>query len=420
MLPSRGTRRSDRMPCPRLLRAGAWLIAALSAAWLATPAGATTQTFLYTGAQQKFVVPPGVTSVHLLAVGARGGDGLAPGGGAGGAPAEVSGDIQVLQGQPLYVDVGGVGIEASFAGIARAFNGGDYAGEGTAGGGGASDVRLQQRPEPDTPAALFSRLIVAGGGGGGGAGSEGTAGGAGGQAGGAGASGVPGGAGGGAGTEETGGTGCAGGCNGKLGSGTQGSIGLAGSGGGGGGGGLFGGGGGASNGTTTGGGGGGGSSLQPAGGQTVVPAPAGIPPEVQITYTPAFVALPERPGPPPSASNVTNVFTLLRPIVGRGNSITLVLDLPGRGAATATATATREVSTRRHGRRVRRKVRITYGTARATATGAGALELTIKPSAAGRKALAAHKRLPVTVSVSFAPNGGKPASKHQSVTLPGR
>jgi hypothetical protein len=416
MLPSRHIRRSDRVR-PGLYGAGAVLAATIAAACLAAPAGAVTTTFFYTGAQQKFVVPAGATSVHVLAVGARGGNGLAPGGGLGGAAAEASGDVEVFSGETLYVEVGGVGTEASFPGIARAFNGGNYAGMGTAGGGGASDVRLLSRPENDTPVSLFSRLIVAGGGGGGGAGSEGTSGGAGGQAGSAGAS-ANGGEGGGPGTEEGGGIGgCSKrDCDGTLGSGAQGSIGLAGSGGGGGGGGLFGGAGGTSNGTNTGAGGGGGSSLHPPGGQTVVPAT--LPPQVQLTYT-----TPSAPSPVNKALPLpSNVFSLLRPIVARSNSITLVLDLPHSGTAGAVATTTREVVVKRHGKRLHRKVRFTYGSAHTTVTQSGALELSINPSSAGKKALAASRRLTVGIVVTFTPTGGIAASKRLTVTLsrPGR
>jgi hypothetical protein len=74
------TRRGARAPHRRLvLCAGITLGATLAGAWPAA-AGALTTTFLFTGAEQKFVVPTGVTSVHLLAVGGRGGNGLAPGG----------------------------------------------------------------------------------------------------------------------------------------------------------------------------------------------------------------------------------------------------------------------------------------------------------------------------------------------------
>ncbi|HXD54233.1 MAG TPA: glycine-rich protein [Solirubrobacteraceae bacterium] len=415
--PGRGARSTHRGPA---LVAAIALGAALAAAWPVAPAGAvTTATFPYTGAQQKFIVPAGVTSVHVLAVGGAGGNGFGPGGGPSGAPAEVSGDLEVLPGQTLYVEVGGTGIGAEIFG-SEAFNGGANGGEGAGGGGGASDVRLESRPTPDTPASLFSRLIVAGGGGGGGAGVGGTTGGTGGAAGSAGgAASVGTGAGGAAGTEESGGVGCGGLCNGKLGRGTEGNLTKAGTSGGGGGGGLFGGGGGETNGKeeSGGGGGGGGSSLQPAGGKTTIPAAASAP-EVQISYTPP--AATSGGGTPTPSSIPSNVFSLLRPVIGVGDTVTLVLDLPGKGAATAVATATRVVTARKHGKRVRKKQRFTFGTARAAVTASGALELTIKPSAAGRKALARHRPLPVAIAVTFTPTGGKAATQKTGLTLPRR
>ena len=416
----RRTEKHPLSPRPRSWRGAAFLAGILVVVCAPTTAGATTTTFSYTGSQQEFVVPAGVTSVHVLAVGGPGGDALAPYGGLGGAPAEVSGNLEVLPGQTLYVEVGGPGTDASFDGIAHAFNGGSYGGQGGTGGGGASDVRLISRPEEDTPESLFSRLIVAGGGGGGGDGIEGSPGGEGGDASSAGAT-VSAVVGGGAGSQEAGGIG---GCperecDGKLGSGAGGVVGLAGSNGGGGGGGLFGGAGGESNGTSRGAGGGGGSSLQPHGGQTVVPAPAGSAPQVQINWTPPIVKAPaEAPAGAPPAS-VSDAFTLLRPVVGRGDSLTLVLDLPGSGAVSVSATATHEIVLRRHGKRRHEKARFTFGTARAAVT-AGAVELTIKPSTAGRKALAAEKPLPLAITVTFSPAGGKPAAKQLKITLPRR
>ena len=395
----------------RTLSAAAILIALSAAA--VSPAQAATSTFLFTGAQQQFVVPAGVTSVHVLAVGGAGGSGVAPGGGAGGPAAEVSGDLEVLPGQTLYVEVGGTGIGAEGFG-SEAFDGGSYGGDDAGGGGGASDVRLLSRPATDTPQSLFSRVIVAGGGGGGGAGISGTTGGAGGAAGSAGgAASVGTSQGGTAGTGESGGIGCGGMCNGKLGSGTQGSVIKVGTKGGGGGAGLFGGGGAEDNGNeeTGGSGGGGGSSLQPADGKTVIPAAAAAP-EVQITYSP--------PSPPtPPATVPSNAFTLLRPIIAAGRSITLVLDLPGSGSVAARATTVREVTIKKHGKRLHRKVRFTFATAHASAT-TGAVELTLKPTTAGRKALAAHKPMSVALTVTFTPSGGTAASKTASLKLPRR
>ena len=413
------TGRNARGPRARLVLSGVALGVVLAGGWPAAPAGAQTSTFLYTGAQQTFVVPEGVTSVHVLAVGGRGGNEAAPEGGAGGAAAEVSGDVEVLPGQKLFVEVGGMGGDApgGGAGGLNAFNGGPFGSSGGGGGGGASDVRLISRPEPDSPNSLFSRLIVAAGGGGGGGGLEGHTGGAGGQAGSEGAS-ANGGLGGGAGTLEAGGIGACinRDCDGNLGAGHEGSVGLTGSGGGSGGAGLFGGAGGTSNGTNTGAGGGGGSSLQPSGGKTVIPAAASAP-LVQITYTlpPTLI----NKGPPPHG-HPSNAFTLLRPIVGHNRSITLVLDPANSGTVAASATAVREIVVKRHGKRVHKKLRFTFGTARATPGVAGALELTVTPSAAGRKALAAHKKLLVSITVTFTPPGGEGTTKKLSVTLPAR
>ena len=146
----------------------------------ASAIGATT--FTYTGGEQTYAVPPGVTSVTITAVGAQGGPG--PTGGQGGDGASVTATVPVVPGQTLYVEVGGVGATGLTAGgdcsgagtTGNAFNGGGSSECGGA-GGGATDVRTCSMAvctnlSPDT------RLVVAGGGGGGG-----TNGGAGGQAG---------------------------------------------------------------------------------------------------------------------------------------------------------------------------------------------------------------------------------------------
>ena len=189
----------------------------LAASVAAAPAAALGQAFSYTGGEQTYVVPEGVTQVHVVVDGASGGFVASVGGGLG---AEVSADLPILAGQTvLYVEVGGTG---------DGFNGG-----GAPNGGDASDVRLLPRAQSDS---LNSRVIVAGGGGGvasfagGDAGADGSGGSAGGKAGtstAGGAGGVP--------------------CSGCGVSGGAGSLGQGGAGanGGGGGGGYYGGGGGA-------------------------------------------------------------------------------------------------------------------------------------------------------------------------------
>ncbi len=287
---------------------------------------AETVTFSYTGKQQEFVVPAGVTSVDVVATGAAGEaaensnvDGTELPGGKGGLGAVVSGELTVTPKSILYVEVGGTSVLGGF-------NGGGATQElfeGRAGGGGgASDVRTVGRSEPNS---LKSRLLVAAGGGGGGA-SEQCIGGDGGNANANGSNGIgeyiP--AGGGVGNGEEGGGGgevvacgnedCA--CSygtyatgGAAGNATEGgdagspggeggALGLGGLGGlsvfeartgGGGGGGLYGGGGGGAGfpSQNGGGGGGGGSNLVPTGGTAGLEANTGVPPSVVITYIPS-------------------------------------------------------------------------------------------------------------------------------------
>lgn len=296
----------------------------------AVAAQAATQTFDYTGGEQTFTVPAGVTSVELAAIGGHGGSAAASGGAAapaasGGAAAQVTGTLNVTPGETLYVEVGGNGANGNPNGggssAAGGFNGGA---PGGAGGGGSSDVRTSPRAQGLSPE---DRLIVAAGGGGSGQ-SGACQGGAGGAAEQPGENGDScGNAGGGAGTQSSGGSGGGGGC----GPGQEGQLGIGGEGGGsgfggefcnldtggGGGGGLYGGGGGCGASANSSGGGGGGSSLVPLGGSSTL-AP-NVEPQVQITYIssppPAVVTEP--------ASGVTSKAATLNATVNpEGSQVT--------------------------------------------------------------------------------------------------
>lgn len=230
-------------------------------------------TFYYTGAEQAFVVPAGVTALNAALVGARGGFSYLEDT-ASGLSAEVLATIPVTPHEILGLFVGGPGSCQTLAG---GFNGGGAGGSGSfpgCSGGGATDVR-------ERFSKLVNRVLVAGGGGGNavngfsligsGGGSGGTPNGvSGASAGGTGGSG---------GTDSSGGNGGAG----SEGSpGTAGFIALGGAGGGtgtdygggGGGGGYYGGGGGGNSKNTVmtdgGGAGGGGSSYAEATATNVV------------------------------------------------------------------------------------------------------------------------------------------------------
>jgi hypothetical protein len=291
------------------LAAALVLSASAASASAAGPPPAVAETFLSTGAEQSFIVPVGVSSVRVQAVGAPGESGLlAPSGtqGLGGAGAVVTGELPVSAGQTLYVEVAGHG-----------FDGGGPAGFGGGNGGDASDVRTVPMASADT---LESRLLVAGGGGGGGGAFDGGVAGSGGNAGSPGTNGTGensrgDGVAGGAGTLTGGGAGGSdSGCGfipseGMSGSAGQGGFGGDGfaflghqTGGGGGGGGYFGGGG--AEGTcpngglqSTGGGGGGGSSFVYGGAtfSSFGAASLSTVPSVSITYLTPATATPGSP-----------------------------------------------------------------------------------------------------------------------------
>ncbi len=262
----------------KLRRAILGVVAACPLAVFSAQAAASGVTFTSTADEQMFVVPAGVTSLSVDAIGGSGGCAV---GAQAGLGAEVVGAVPVTPGQTLYVEVGGDGTTSS-----GGFNGGGAPGGATTagGGGGATDVRT-------TPAAgsgsLASRLVVAGGGGGGG-GNNAICGGDADSTRGSSASATSGGPGTVAGPGMHGVTSaCPPAGDGHDGvqatGGAGGSAAACADKGGGGGGGLFGGGGGAAG--TVGAGGGGGSSGAPgASAATVAVSPVGSEPKVTLSY----------------------------------------------------------------------------------------------------------------------------------------
>ena len=116
------------------------------------------QTFNYTGSEQTFIVPAGVTSIAVVARGGAGAGkryyGSYPQGGHGGRVYAV---LPVTPDETLYVFVGSAG-EYSNGGFNGGGNGGHCCFGGT-GGGGASDIR-------EGGDQITDRILVAGGGGG--------------------------------------------------------------------------------------------------------------------------------------------------------------------------------------------------------------------------------------------------------------
>jgi hypothetical protein len=142
--------------------------------------GRTTYTFNYTGSEEIWNIPSGVTKIKVELWGASGGDDANSY--AGGKGAYVTGEMSTIGISQLRIRVGGKGKPGSTYPNGGYNGGGNSRTTGTVGssghgGGGATDIRING-------SALSNRIIVAGGGGGAGAGNTSTyKGGAGGNAG---------------------------------------------------------------------------------------------------------------------------------------------------------------------------------------------------------------------------------------------
>jgi hypothetical protein len=199
-----------------------------------------TVSFFYTGTNQTFTVPTGVTSIYVRLIAAGGKNTTVGGNGIGGKGGLVSGFLPVTPGETLTVLVGGsINISAA--------PGGTFGG-----GGGVADINVQGFGGGRTAVMRGSNDVVTAGGGGGG-GYYGNGGDGGGLIGGNG-TGANSGQGG---TQLTGGLAGVGGSNGSIKTGGNGGSQYAGSGGGG----YYGGGGGNYSSGQNGGAGGGGSSF---------------------------------------------------------------------------------------------------------------------------------------------------------------
>jgi hypothetical protein len=364
-----GRLRRPRSPGARAVLA---VLAALAAAALggapaalaASPCGASGQfsrsgttatcTYASQSTEDTFVVPSGVSTVSVTALGAPGGATSTPfGAAAGGLGAKVvNTGLPVTAGLPLWVDVGQAG--PPFPGgncsgpplVGGLFDGG--AGNACSGGGGGSSALLRA---PRASAQLTGnpatdpRLLVAGGGGGAGA-PAGANGGSAGDAAVTGAGdancsengvGAPGGIGPADGTDGAG-AGCGGGASGSASGGGNGF-----GGGGGGGGGWFGGGG-AGAGQVQGAGGGGSSyaGAGPSAGISVATASSSDAPEVVISWAiaapTASITMPANHATYTRGQVVKSSFSCTDTVGGPG--IESCLDQNGRAAGTAVDTST--------------------------------------------------------------------------------
>lgn len=289
----------------------------------------TTITYTDTGREQLFIVPAGVTRLHVVAVGAGGHSDS----GTGGRGGVVAATLPVTAGLRLYIEVDDAGGLAGEAGGGVDVDGGR--------GGAASDIRTCAVAATACH-GLASRLLVAAGGGGGGA--SGTAGDTGGAGVAAGAPG-PGIGGGRPGTATHGGAAGAGSYSDDEYKGSFGRGGYRSSyehgedTGGGGGGGYYGGGGGGpgGDGGAPAGGGGGGSDYiaRGAADRATGLAPRGMPPSVTLSYRQSPATRPAGGGAATAALTTTVTYTVTgraqRVVVPAGVTRLHVVAVGGRG-----------------------------------------------------------------------------------------
>src|SRR5262245_59398324 len=116
----------------RRLRTGVALVGLIGGSLITAPGVSAAQVvvpFAPTGAEQQWVVPPGVTSIHVDVQAGAGGRGasLQPGGNG----ARLMADVAVTPGTTLYIEVGGSGGDGTAgAGGTGGFKGGGDGGSG--------------------------------------------------------------------------------------------------------------------------------------------------------------------------------------------------------------------------------------------------------------------------------------------------
>jgi hypothetical protein len=421
-------------------------------------ARAETTTFSYTGSEQTFTVPAGVTTLQITATGGAGGSGgtseAEPTPASGGLAATASDTVSVTPGATYTVEVGGAGL-ASGTKINGGFNGGGSSAPGFGGGGGgggASDVCRTPLHSVIEPTACL--IVAGGGGGGGGNGSIKWPAGAGGNAGQAGMHGETAtssyaGAGGEPGSVSAGGVGGSGGkdelsgaagASGQLGigGGQGGEGGGPGVSGGGGGGGLYGGGGGGGGGETfspccdrtPGGGGGGGSSYAPGGSASL--SSSGSAAQVVISYTVAPSAAPSTTAPAGSSPGITTDVTSVQITASLAGQLTpsgkaaKIAALLKSGAfavvfkALEAGSAVIDWYEVPPGAKLAKKAKpkpVLVAAGHLTFAAAGTKTIKIKLTVAGKGLLKHTKQLKLTALGTFTPTGKSPSNATRTFVL---
>jgi len=116
---------------------------------------------------------------------------------------------------------------------------------------------------------------------------------------------------------------------------------------------------------------------------------------------------------------LSNAFTLGGSQPGLNGSLLVTVDVPGPGTLTAQQAAggrQASIAAKRHKRKGRAQPKLIEPVS-VTATRAGAVTLTLKPTAAALELLRGHRSVKVSVRITFTPTGGTPSNHTIQVTL---
>jgi len=115
----------------------------------------------------------------------------------------------------------------------------------------------------------------------------------------------------------------------------------------------------------------------------------------------------------------SNAFTLGGSQPGSNGSLLVSADVPGPGTLTAQQAAgarQASIAANRHKRKGRAQPKLIQPVS-VTATRAGSVTLTLKPTAAALKLLRGHRSVKVSVRITFTPTGGTPSNHTIQVTF---
>jgi ABC-type phosphate transport system substrate-binding protein len=122
----------------------------------------------------------------------------------------------------------------------------------------------------------------------------------------------------------------------------------------------------------------------------------------------------------PGGNPPSNAFSFGSGKSSSAGVITLSLTVPGAGTINATGTTTVPAKFTKVSSAAKKAKKITFGKATVKVSKSGAVKVTLKPSAAAKKALKKGAKLSVSVKITYTPTGGTAKSTTKKITVKGK